>query len=167
MIATEGVGEGRSIPLFIVDKDQRPDIAEMIRIHQHVSVPGDHASQWGWIPGHEGTIALIIQFTRPAELNAILEFDIEKQGGIVDAIIGARALYLQSGVDGDRLITTLTNPRILVEIGDLEIDEEWDDLLRKHLIKGFRRGGMSRAEAETSRCRVAQRMAEDDWAPHI
>lgn len=148
MVATGHIGDGRFIPLLILDENQRPDIAEMIRIHHQVAVPGDQHHQWGRLPGREGTISLVLEFIRPAELKAILNFDIEKQGGVVDAVIRARALYLQSGKDGDRLINTLDKPRILVEIGDLGIDREWEDELRKHLFKRFRRDGMSRAEAK-------------------
>jgi hypothetical protein len=35
-IATGGVGEGRLVPVLIVDGEQRPDITEMIRIHKEL-----------------------------------------------------------------------------------------------------------------------------------
>jgi hypothetical protein len=147
MIATGIVGEGRFVPLLIVDGEQRPDIAEMIRIHVELSV-GDFTCQWGQPPKRDGTIALILQFIRPAELTAILAFDIEKQGGVVDTIIGARALYLQAGKEGDRLMNTMEQPKILIEIGDLGFDKEWDKMLRKHTAKRLRKEGLSRAEAK-------------------
>lgn len=146
-MATGGVGEGRLVPLLILDGEQRPDIAEMIRIHEELS-SGDFAAQWGRLPNRDGTISLILKFIRPAELNVILEFDIEKQGGIVDMIIRARALYLQAGKEGDRLMSTMQQPRILVEIGDLEFDKEWDKMLRKHIAKRLRKEGLGRTEAK-------------------
>jgi hypothetical protein len=147
MIATGIVGEGRFIPLLIVDGDQRPDIAEMIRIHEELSV-GDFAVSWGNLPNRDGKIALFLQFIRPAELTAVLEFDIEKQGGVVDTIIAARAVYLQAGKDGDRLMNTMGQPKILIEIGDLAFDKEWDKMLRKHIAKRYRKEGLGRAEAK-------------------
>lgn len=146
-IATGGVGEGRLVPVLIVDGEQRPDITEMIRIHKEL-LTGDFSALWAKLRNREGKIALVLKFIRPAELNIILEFDIEKQGGIVDTIIGARAFYLQAGKEGDRLMKTMDHPRILVEIGDLEFDKEWDKMLRKHMAKRLRKEGLRRSEAK-------------------
>jgi hypothetical protein len=44
-IATEWMGDGRLIPLIIVDTTDRLDLEEFIRIHQYAS-PGDAGSQW-------------------------------------------------------------------------------------------------------------------------
>lgn len=39
-IAVDGIGGGRLIPLLILDTTDRPDLEELIRVHQHLT-PGD------------------------------------------------------------------------------------------------------------------------------
>src|ERR1700730_420478 len=45
-IAHSGVGEGRLIPLVILDTSSRPDLEEYIRVHQYAGA-GDVKCQWG------------------------------------------------------------------------------------------------------------------------
>jgi hypothetical protein len=47
-IATDAVGDGRFIPLVILDTRARPDVAELIEIQAKVP-PGDVISAWGSI----------------------------------------------------------------------------------------------------------------------
>lgn len=46
-IATVGVGDGRMIPLLILDTSQRPDIEDMVKAHHAVDGQGDVKAQWG------------------------------------------------------------------------------------------------------------------------
>jgi hypothetical protein len=146
MIATVGVGDGRQIPVLIVDTASRPDVEDFFRVHQYIPT-GDHTVRWAHLEGRKGKISLVLTFIRPSELTIILEFDIVRQGGLVDHIIQARGFYLQRGQEGDRLSTTLDHPRIIVEIGDLEF-HNWDDLLLKHLIAHNRASGLGRQAAK-------------------
>src|SRR6266516_340976 len=84
-IASALRGDGRLIPLLIIDCSNRPDVEEMLRIHAHLA-PGDVEIQWGRIRGHD-KVSLLLSFIRPLELNVILDFDIIQQGGLVDLII--------------------------------------------------------------------------------
>jgi hypothetical protein len=145
-MATVGVGDGRLVPVLIVATSGRPDIEDFFRAHQYIPT-GDHTAQWAHLDGHEGKISLVLKFVRPSELTIILEFDIVRQGGLVDQIIRARALYLQAGQPGDRLSTTLDQHRVIVEIGDLEF-RNWNELLLKHLIADFRASGLSRQRSK-------------------
>ena len=43
-IATEKIGNGKLIPVLILDTSERPDVAELIRIHAHLP-QGDVISQ--------------------------------------------------------------------------------------------------------------------------
>ena len=45
-IATKSIGEGRIVPLIIFDENARPDLAELVRVHQELE-PGDADCQWG------------------------------------------------------------------------------------------------------------------------
>ena len=43
--------------------------------------------QWGQVQGHEGTVALFLNFIRPIQLFMVLEFNIVRQGILVEAPI--------------------------------------------------------------------------------
>jgi len=148
-IATIGVGEGRLIPLVIIDGSDRPDIEELIRIHQYLP-SGDVESQWIQLKGGEGKICLRLRFKRPVELVAILEFDIIGQGGLIDQIVTAKAIYLQAGREGDRLATTTDSPRMSVEVPDTGFYNEWNRMLMKWTEKGFRQRGLNRQDAKSA-----------------
>jgi len=45
-IATKSIGEGRIVPLIIFDEQARPDLAELVRIHQEFGL-GDADARWG------------------------------------------------------------------------------------------------------------------------
>jgi hypothetical protein len=102
-IATEWMGDGRLIPLVIIDTIDRPDLEEFIRIHQYAG-PGDAESQWATLEDSSGRVALILTFKKPMDMTAVLAFDPAKQGGLIDQIIHTRGIYIQAGRLGDRLI---------------------------------------------------------------
>ncbi|MEC4685484.1 MAG: hypothetical protein VST71_07115 [Nitrospirota bacterium] len=154
-VSSQGIIEGKLIPLVILETSNRPDIDEMVRIHQHLP-PGDVVSQWGQIEGEKDKIALFLNFQRPAELSIILQFDIVNQGGLVDQILAARTLYIQPGREGDRLATTVDKPKILIEVSD-NFKEEWDRIFLKHIAKDMREKGLGRHQAK----QAAQQFIEE------
>ncbi len=46
-IATVAVGDGRMIPLLILDTSRRPDIEDMVKAHHALEGQGDVKAQWG------------------------------------------------------------------------------------------------------------------------
>lgn len=156
-VATVGVGESRLIPLVIIDSAERPDIEELVRVHEHLP-PGDVSVQWGHLKKGSDRIALILRFTRPTELLLVLEFDIVRQGILVDQALSSRALYLQPGRDGDRLSNTLDAKKILIEVPNTGFQKTWDEILFKHMVKDFRRRGLSKHEAKE-----ATKAVIDEW----
>ncbi len=137
---------GRLVPLIIIDTSERPDVEELIRVHQSLG-PGDIKIQWGQVLGHHGTAALFLKFLRPSELFLVLEFDIVKQGIIVEQALTGKGLYLQAGREGDRFIKDPHRPKILLEIGDTGFRKIWDAEFHKYLAKDFRARGLSRNES--------------------
>jgi hypothetical protein len=146
-IATKVLGEGRLIPLLILDTSKRPDIEDMIKVHK-ILPPGDVKIQWGRIRKLENTVSLFLQFQRPSEVLIILDFNVTKQGILVEQILKAKSLYLQPGRTGDRLSTTMDNPKIIVEVPDLGFQKEWKKIWLKELTKIFRTKGLRRVEAK-------------------
>jgi hypothetical protein len=158
-IAAASIGDGRLIPLIIIDTSDRPDLNELIRVHEHLP-PGDVDVQWGVLPGSVDRIALVLSFKKPVEAIAVLEFNIVEQGILVDQILTAKILYLQSGQPGDRFITNPAASRIFIEIPDTGFRERWDKLFHKRVTKDMRTKGLSRQEARQAASQAIREMRE-------
>ena len=143
-IATEQVLGGRLVPVLILDTSQRPDVAELVRVHQFLP-PGDVTSVWGYRSVRAITVLLVLDFLRPSELKVLLKFDIAGQGKLVDFILNARAVCLQDGIPGDRLLTTMDHDRMIVEV--TASPPRWDKLLTRELKRDSRRKGSTRQQA--------------------
>lgn len=150
-IATVGVGDGRMIPLLILDKSKRPDIEDMVKAHHHMEGQGDVKAGWGR-PNtffDTGVVTLMLTFMKPSRCLIRLSFDIGKQGGLVDQIISSQGLYIQPGRPGERLSTSFDNPRVIAEVPSREFQPEWDRMFRTATRKRFQKEhGLSRAEAK-------------------
>ena len=146
-IATPTLGEGRLIPVLIIDTSGRPDIDDLVRLLRRPPL-GDVTSQWGRLHWHKKTLALILTFERPSKVLVILEFDVTEQGILVDSILTAKALFLQPGRKGDRLFTTFDSPRILVEVPARDLKAEWDKLWPKAVAKKLKKMGLKRQDAK-------------------
>jgi hypothetical protein len=146
-IAAVGVGHGRLIPLIIVDMTNRPDLAEVIEAQLHLPA-GDVVVQWGSLPKRHDHIALILRFLRPTERVAIIEFDIARQGIVVEHILQSNGLYIQAGKVGDRLKHDLSRPRMLIEVPDTGIRASWDQLYFDAVVKRARKEGLGRRDAK-------------------
>jgi hypothetical protein len=159
VIATTIIGDGRLIPLLIIDASNRPDVGELVRVHEHLP-SGDVHCQWGDLDVRDGKIDLLLRFERPAEVMLILQFEIVSQDGLVDYILTAKAVYIQPGRDGDRFATTMNNPRILVEISNTGFQEEWNRMFHKHILQDLRQKGLSRKEAKLAASQFIKELRE-------
>ena len=145
-IATGRLLSGHLVPVLILDTSDRPDIAELVRVHRYLP-PGDVASSWGSRSRAAKTVLLLLEFSRPSELKLLLEFDIAREGILVDFILDARAVYLQSGKAGDRLSRTMDHDRILVEVAAIGFEPKWNELVKRELKRGFRHKGVTNRQA--------------------
>lgn len=119
--------DGRMVPLLILDTSRRPDIDELIRVQAHMP-PGDVTVSWGALPDNPDSVILVLDFTRPMETKIVVSFSIERQAILIDNAIAAKAVYLQAGRAGDRLIHDPNRQKILVEIPDTEFAQNWESL---------------------------------------
>lgn len=159
-IATDIVGDGRFVPLVILDTSERRDIQEAIA-SQEKAPPGDALSAWTKIlDGPKHHLALAIHLQRPIELTFAFNFDLSTQGAAVDLALKAHAIYLQAGTHGDRLLTTMEAPRMIIELGaDIPL-AEWTDLWSKALIQRLRGEGVRKWEAREAATRHIVMMRE-------
>lgn len=141
-ISTRGLHGGRLLPLLLLDTSKRQEMAEFIRF-QNTLGPGDVHFQWGKIDGHQGTVAIFLSFVRPIEVFAILEFEIVRQGILVEQALTGQGIYLANaeGPD-DRLIKNPDRPKVLVELPDTGFQDNWNRIFRKHVTQHFRDEGM-------------------------
>lgn len=146
-IASIHIGDGRLIPLVIVDTTRYPELQEFIRIHKYLA-PGDVTSQWGRVEANIGTVALFLKFSRPAELVAVIEFDIFRHGILVEQVLSTNALYIQAGREGDRLKNTWDTPRVMMEIPELEFRRVWDKMFLSSVTKSMRTKGLNRQQSK-------------------
>jgi hypothetical protein len=142
------VAEGVNIPLVILDTSKRSDIAEIIRAQEHLP-PGDVTFRWAGVEHRPDEILLILDFERPIEARAMLRFSIESQGILIETALTAKAIYLQAGNPGDRLIHDPNRPKMLIGLPDVKFDQQWDELFLDRMTNVVsRRHGLSRRQAE-------------------
>ncbi len=137
-IASHGTGNGRMIPLIIINTANRTDIEEFVKQHEY-SKSGDMSTIWGKTHDKKYTLVLYLAAKRPSECEIILEFDLFNQWALVDLIISAQSLYLQPGRPGDRLSNKYNAPKILVEVPSKDFEKEWNKILLECLIKDLKR----------------------------
>jgi hypothetical protein len=148
-IASHLVGDGRLIPLLIVDTATRPDLEELVRVHQYIS-SGDCKSQWGTNLNDKDQVVLRFDFIRPIQATVTLGLHVPTQGILVDSILMTQALYLMPGRPGDRFISKPEAPKILVEVPRGDFCDTWEKLVRHSLRKTFRERGLSRPAARAA-----------------
>ena len=134
-VSTRGRQGGRMLPVLLLDTSDRPDIGEFIRLHESFG-PGDVEIQWGQVQGHEGTVALFLTCIRPMELFMVLEFDIVRQGILVEQALTGQGIYLTRAEHADdRLMKNLDRPKVIIDVPDTGFKKTWDDLFHEHLAK--------------------------------
>jgi hypothetical protein len=157
MITTQGLHGGKGLPVLLLDTSDRADVAEFIRVHEKLG-PGDFEFQWGQIEEHEGTVAVFIKCIRPMQLFFVLEFNIVKQGILVEQALTGEGIYLMKAKGPDvRLSANFEEPKVIFQIGDTGFRKVWDELFPKHLIAHYRKNGLSRQQAREA----ARSLVED------
>lgn len=87
-------------------------------------------------------------FLRPSELVAIVEFDLQRNHGVlVEQVLSAKALYIQAGREGDRLKHDLNLPKVILEVPELGFRRIWDKIYSRHATAQMRERGLNRADA--------------------
>lgn len=146
-IAIETIGDGRMIPLVILESSKIPAIDEMINLHQYVA-SGDVVTDWGRLAKDAKSIVLLIKARRPIEVEFAILFEVPKHLGLVDQILTSNGLYMQTGKHGDRISNTPGRPRILVEIpSGGRFSAAWEKNFPSLIAKQLRQEGHSRRSA--------------------
>jgi hypothetical protein len=145
-IWVEELYEGRVLPALGLDTSRRPDIAELIAIHQG-GPPGDIEAAWGRDP-NEQLVTLRISFERPAKLTMFLDFPLDAYALVVDHMVDARAFYIQVGSTTSKLSDNPNADRVVVGLPDTGFRPHWRKILEKYLRSIYRQKGLSRADSK-------------------
>jgi len=147
-MSTRGLHGGRILPVVLLDTAGRPDIDDLIRLHQIVNEPGDYIYYWGQIEGHKGTVAIFLKFIRPVEILAIIEFDIVRHGFLIDLTLSGQGIYIARANGEDDLFSkAIDRPRLLVELGDTGFGKKWNEIFHKQVAEHFRDSGLSKSQS--------------------
>lgn len=151
------VAHGRLVPLLILDTSNRPDVREVLRVHEHLP-PGDVTFHWAYSRDSDDEVALDLRFIRPMDVKLLLRFSIERQAILVEAMLNGQGVWVQAGAPGDRLATTMDAHRVLVELPDTGFQPTWDKLWLKRMTRVVaRRQRISRRKARP----LAKNVIED------
>lgn len=159
-IATGPIGEGRLIPVVVVDCGEHRPLVELVQLHEHTP-PGDVSSLWAKKLFDKKHIFLRLEFQRPVVTDVTLQFSLEKHLALVDGIMKSRGLYLQPSEFASRVSRGMEKPKILVEVPSTF--PAWDALQLELVAKQFRRNGASRKDAKVLAREHIQSMSEI-WA---
>lgn len=145
-IAHPGWGDGRLIPVLVIDCTEHPQLYDLILVPH--TPPGDVAATWFRLMFDKKHVFLEFDFERPVKTSATFRFRLDKQAGLVDGIMRARGVYLQPLQSGRRVTEGLDKPKILVEVaGSATFPGDWMTLYRSVIVKRYRQPGAPRREA--------------------
>lgn len=153
LVSNRKLADGRLLPVILVDCSSRSDIKDLIKAHKYIG-PGDVKTQWGKRYKTSNKLMLILSFQKPSRSKAVLEFDILKQGGLVDQIMRSEAFILQHSEEGERFANTLNREKIVVEIPSKSALTIWNEELFKALETDAKSKGMSKKQAREYANRV-------------
>jgi hypothetical protein len=147
LISSEFVGEGRLIPVLVLDVGSNQDIIDLIEMHSSIT-SGDVTIVWIQDLYNRKDFILRIMFSKPMQISFGVRFKISEDFALIDGIIQSKGVYLQTGKKGDKVSKKLNDNKILVEVPDTGIKSIWTQMLNKTLISKYRKMGFNRKEAK-------------------
>ncbi|GLW38590.1 hypothetical protein Pcaca04_25260 [Pectobacterium carotovorum subsp. carotovorum] len=142
-IASPVVGDGRLIPVLLLDCTNHPEFINLIQIHQSTP-PGDVKCRWGYNPFNRRFVELELNFLRPVELEIKILFDLRTQPAIADSIVQAKSVYLQESDSNGRLASSMDKPKIIIEVPPKTKLPKWDSMLLTQIEKKMKQDGVGK-----------------------
>lgn len=160
-ISSPDFGDGRFIPVLIVDCSNHQELSDLIMLHSE-EAPGDVTTIWGRRLLSKKFVFLEMAFSKPMRTTITLQFSVEKQGDIVEWIRKVRGVYLQPTCSGRRVIEGINKEKILVEVPKESTFPGWERIHTDSLVKKYRRSGLGRAQAVRA-AETHRRTLEELW----
>ena len=158
MLMSPDIGDNKLLPVLILDCASHDELRNLIRVHQSTGA-GDVESVWAFKRfSSKKSVFLILEFSKPVEVRAVLKFDLATQAGLADFIIQAKGAYIQVNEKGNKVSDNINEDKIIVEIP--AEPPNWDDVLTKQYVASYRTDGLSRTEAKQAASMHINRMRE-------
>ena len=158
-VASPEIGDGRLIPVLILDCSNHPQFLNLVHVHQKTP-PGDVVSRWGYNPLNKRFVELKMNFVKPVDLEVRVQFDLRTQAAIADSIVQAKSVYLQPAESGRRVIDGLDKPKIIIEVPPQTKLLKWDSMLLKQIEKKMKHDGVGKKTARNAAKQHLARMRE-------
>ena len=146
LLSTDSIGEGRMIPVLVLDIDGNKDIEDLIKVHDNIT-SGDATITWIHDFYNRNFFILKMEFSKPMEIKFGIKFKIDKEYSLIDGILESKGVYLQTGVKGDKISKKMEDPKILVEVPDMGIKVIWNKILLNTMKKKYMKQGYRKREA--------------------
>lgn len=146
LISSESLGEGRLIPVLVIDVKGNKDIEDLIKLHESIT-SGDVKMTWTQDFFNRDYFNLKMEFSKPMEIVFGIKFKIDSEFALVDGIIESKGFYLQTGIKGDKISKKLDDSKILVEVPDMGVKEIWNNILTNTLKKKYRKKGFAKKDS--------------------
>jgi hypothetical protein len=159
MLSADDVGEGRMIPVIVLDVENNQDVIDLIKSHYSI-VSGDVTLTWSQDFFNRKELILKMSFTKPMKVEFGIRFIIATDVTIIDGIIQSKGVYLQTGKKGDKVSKKLNDEKILIEVPEMGIKEFWNNLLQKTLIVKYKKLGLSKKESKGAALQHIQSIRE-------
>ncbi|HFK2923599.1 hypothetical protein ACSZN3_05675 [Aeromonas hydrophila] len=158
-IARRDLGEGKIIPVLVLDCTNHPDFLNLIYIHK-TTPPGDVVSRWGYSIFNKRYVVLELTFSKPVEVSVQIKFDLRSQAALADSIVQSKAVYLQPSESGIRVIEGLDKPKIVIEIPPKTKLPKWDEILLHQIAKHLKEKGLDRKQSKDAAKQHLERIRE-------
>jgi len=147
LLSSHKIGEGRLIPVLVLDVEENQDIIDLIKMHDSITA-GDATITWVQDLYNRKDFILRIKFTKPMQITFGVRFKISEDYTLIDGIIQSKGVFIQPGKKGDKVSRSMDKKKILIEIPDTGIKSLWNQMLNKTLISKYKKLGYPRKDAK-------------------
>lgn len=158
-IANPDIGDGKLIPILILDCSNHPGFLNLVLVHQETP-PGDVISRWGYSRFNKRFVELNLKFIKPVELEINIRFDLRTQPAIADSIVQSKSVYLQPNEYGGRVIDGIDKPKIVIEVPPQTKLPKWDSMLLKQIAIKMKKDGIGKKSAKDAAKQHLERIRE-------
>lgn len=145
-IAVGDTAEGRIIPALVIDVANNKEIEDLVMAHKEI-VTGDVQMSWGYNPLKKDLLLFKMEFSKPMEIEFTIHFYLPTQYNLIDGMVQAKGVYIQTGKIEDSTRKRESDPRILIEVPPLEMKKKWKQLLLSILKKKYKKLGLSKGDS--------------------
>lgn len=166
-VAMETYGN-KKIPILGIDTSARPDLKEMILIHQSMP-PGDCITQWAASRMNKKLILLSFKFLRPTRISFYIPLYFHEHSWVIEGILKSKAVFLKSATKDEsteEMIDSLDHS-ISIEIGaGTDIPADWRKWQEKAIRKHLKGSGLSRKDTAKKTLELIQSTIHF-WEEHV